>query len=67
MGNIVAVDCGPVKRWQEGNILWASNDFITMAYVEADDPRKVGHLGWEGPDEICVQYIGPKEAALWRR
>lgn len=51
------LDLGPVKRWRDGDIIFVENDWIRMAYVETDDPSKVGTLGLHGPDRMCVEYI----------
>lgn len=56
---------GKVCRRKDGDILYASNEWVSMAYVVADDPRKIGHMGWHGPDEICVEYITPEQGKLW--
>jgi hypothetical protein len=56
---------GSVRRWKEGDILWASNDWIGGAYVVTDDPREVGHMAWHGPKEICVEYITAEQGKLW--
>lgn len=56
---------GPVHRWTEGDVLKASNDWISMAYVVTDDSEKVGSLGLHEPDQLCVEYISPAQAALW--
>jgi hypothetical protein len=64
MSETVAV-FGPVHRWKDGDILRASNDWVSMAYVVADDPRKIGHMGWHGPDEVCVEYITQEQGRLW--
>lgn len=60
------MDFGPVRRWKEGDILYAENDLATMAYVETNDISKVGTGGFHGPKEIWVEYIGPRTAALWQ-
>jgi hypothetical protein len=54
-----------VKRWKTGDILWAENDFVRGVYVVASDPRKVGTLGFHGPDEICVEFISEDQGHLW--
>lgn len=59
---------GPVRRWREGNILLAANDFATMAYCITDDPRMVGRQGWHKPgdDGVMVEWITAEQAApLW--
>ena len=51
------LDMGPVHRWQEGDIMYAENDFILLTWVYTDDPSKVGTFGWHGPNQIYVEYI----------
>lgn len=62
------IDCGPVKRWWDGAILHAANDWISMAYMVTDDPDKLRgfRMGFEGPDQICVVYIDRKVGELWK-
>lgn len=48
---------GPVRRWQEGDIRYAENDWIRLAWVETDDPAMVGKFGFHGPDQIGVEYM----------
>lgn len=62
-------DLGPVRRWKEGDILYAENDFVRMAYVVTDDHEKLS--GWRlglhpyGDTEICVGYITHDQAKAW--
>lgn len=56
---------GPTRRWRDGDILHAENDFISGAYVVTDDKSKVGELGFHGPRELCVEYISPEAAKVW--
>lgn len=59
---------GPVRRWREGNILFAENDFIRGAYMVIDDQAKFEGLfgmGFEGPRQICVEYITAEVGKLW--
>jgi hypothetical protein len=60
-------DFGPVRRWKEGDILFAANDLLTMAYVATDDPEKLS--GWATglhcPDQMCVSYISHEQARAW--
>lgn len=56
---------GKVYRRRDGDILYASNSWVSMAYVVSADPRKIGHMGWHGTDEICVEYITPEQGKLW--
>jgi hypothetical protein len=62
----MAFDFGEVRRWKEGDVLWAENDFIRMAYAVTDDTDLVGSIGLHGPDQLCVEYISPTTAALWQ-
>lgn len=55
---------GLVRRWKDGGILYAQNDFVRLAYVVTDDLGKIGKLGY-GPKETIVEYISPKVASLW--
>ena len=56
---------GEVRRWKEGDILWAENDIIRMCYVVAENDSMVGHEGWHGPQQIWVEYISPDMAKAW--
>jgi hypothetical protein len=62
-------DFGPVRRWREGDVLFAENDWISAAYVATDDPEKLTgwRMGWHPYDgtEICVEYITPEQAKAW--
>lgn len=58
-------DLGPVERWKDGDVLFAENDAVTMAYAVTADPQKVGSSGWHGSKEIRVEYITPEAGALW--
>lgn len=46
---------GPVRRWKEGDILFAENDWISGAFVVTDDREKIGQLGLHpyGADQMC--------------
>lgn len=56
---------GKVYRWRVGDIFFAKNDWISMAYAVTDDPAKVGTVGLHGPEEMCVEFIGADKAKLW--
>lgn len=56
---------GKVRRWKDGDILYAENDAVLMAHVVTDDLTKLGQLAWHGPNKICVEYVSPKTASLW--
>jgi hypothetical protein len=58
---------GPVRRWKDGERLWAENDFATVVSVATDDPAKLTgwRLGLHGPDQMCVGYITREEAKAW--
>lgn len=49
---------GPVRRWLDGDILYAENDFIRLAWACTGDPAKIGRFGWHGPKQIGVEYVG---------
>lgn len=53
----MSIDCGPVRRWIEGGILYAENDFVRVCWGPTDDPAQVGKLGFYGPKEICVEFV----------
>jgi hypothetical protein len=57
MSDRVELDLGPVRHWQDGDIHYAENDFIRLAWVVTDDPAKVGTFGWHGPGQIGVEYV----------
>lgn len=65
MSHDAPFDLGPVKRWKDGDILHAENDFISGAFVVTDDQSKIGELCFHGPRELCVEYINAKTAKLW--
>ena len=48
---------GSVKRWMDGDIYMAKNDFCSLAWAVTDDPAKVGSFGWHGPQQIGVEYV----------
>lgn len=52
-----------VRRWRDGDVLWAENGFVTMAYVVTDKLRDVGTLGVHG--DLFVEYISAQQAKLW--
>lgn len=54
---------GPVKRWKTGNVYWAENDFLKMAYAVTHEPDKLGTVGIQ--DEIFVEYISETQSRLW--
>lgn len=58
-------DLGPVRLWKEGDILFADNDILLMAYAVADDQHPAGTEGWRGPEQIWVGYITPEKAKAW--
>lgn len=59
---------GPVRRWKDDHgIYWAENEWLRLAWAKTDDPAKEGSLGFHGPDEICVEFISPKNAADFDR
>ena len=55
---------GPPRKWKEGDILYAENEVVRMAYVVTDDLTKLGQMGWH--KDICVEYISPETGALWQ-
>lgn len=58
------LDLGLVRCWLEGDILYAENDFLKLAWAQTNDPEKFGKFGWHGPRQIGVEYVGPDE---WKR
>ena len=56
---------GNVRRWRDGERLWAENDWVTMVYVVTDDTELVGSVGLHGEDQMCVEFISPQTAELW--
>ena len=59
---------GETRRWTKDGIIYAENDFVRMAYAGTSDPKKIGTLGWRGPDRVCVEYVGTEIAeAMIRR
>lgn len=61
------MNLGPVRRWKEGNVLFAENDFIKMAYAVTKVPEKIGTLGWygKGQNAICVEFISESVSHAW--
>ncbi len=57
---------GGVRRWKDGDILYAENDWLLMAYVVTDDVSKLDALKIHGPDEVFVQLISADQAEPWR-
>jgi hypothetical protein len=55
---------GPIRRWRDGERLYAENDLVTMVYVVTEDVSKHG-LGLHGEDQMCVIYIPRVAAAPW--
>lgn len=55
---------GPVKRWKDGDVLWAENDILLMAYVVTDDFAKVGTIGLHD-NRIYVEFINADQAKAW--
>jgi hypothetical protein len=57
----------PTRRWKDGDVLWAENDFCRIAYVPTDDPAKLAgwRMGLHGPEKLCVSYITLDQAKLW--
>lgn len=56
---------GRVRRWKEGDRLFAENDWFRGAYVVTDNRSKVGSMGLHGPDQICVEFISAEKGKLW--
>lgn len=56
---------GPVRRWREGDILYAENDWLRMAFVATDDESKWGKPDWYGPKQIGIEYIPIETAKRW--
>jgi hypothetical protein len=57
-----------VRRWKEGDVLFAETYFARMAFVETDDPDKIGTVGWHRAgrdDQVHVEYIDAKAAEPW--
>ncbi len=54
---------GPIRRWQDGDVHYAENDFIRLAFVYTDDITQLGTGGWHGPDKIWVEYVARPSAA----
>lgn len=52
-----------VRRWKNGEIFYAENDFIRMAYTVTTDQTKLGTIGIQ--DDIFVEYINEQQAKLW--
>lgn len=59
----------PTRRWREGDILFAENDWVKTADVVSDDPKKLGGLGLGlhpyGDSQMCVGYITAEQAKAW--
>ena len=53
---------GKTKHWTKDGIIYAENDIARVAYAGTTDRKKIGTLGWHGPDQICVEYIDAKMA-----
>jgi hypothetical protein len=59
---------GPTRRWKVGDILFASNDLMTAAYVVTDEPDRVGTVGWfcqDGGDAVWVEYVDRYHGKAW--
>lgn len=54
---------GNIKRWKDGDLLWAENDWVKMAYAVSGDPAKIGNIGIVG--DTYVEFITEKQARLW--
>lgn len=52
-----------VKRWKEGDIYFAENTFLKMAYAVTHDKAKVGTIGIK--DDIFVELISEHQGRLW--
>jgi hypothetical protein len=50
------IDLGSLRHWQEGDIHYAENALVKLAWVYTTDSDLDGKMGWYGPDQICVQY-----------
>lgn len=57
---------GKVRRWKDGDRLWAENDWVRGVYVVTAEPDKVGSIGLHGPDQMCVEFISEDKALLWK-
>jgi len=58
---------GPVRRWKEGDIYFAENDWMRLAWAATDDPKMIGMCGWHGPREIMVEYCSRETADKFER
>lgn len=36
------LDVGPTRYWKDGDVIYAENDFIRVAYVASDHPSDIG-------------------------
>jgi hypothetical protein len=60
-------ELGPVRRWREGDILMAANDWISTACVVTTDPKKIGTHGLHPfrNTQMFVEFVAPHQAAAW--
>lgn len=62
---------GAVRRWKTGDILWAENELLRMAYVVTDNPTLVGTFAWHphkdgvANNAVGVEYISRETGAAW--
>lgn len=67
---MISTSLGVTRRWREGDILFAENDWISGAFVVTDDPEKMRGLGlgWHPykDTQICVEYITAEQAKAWQ-
>lgn len=54
---------GPVKRWKEGDIYFAENSFLRMAYAVTHDRAKLGTVGIV--NDIFVELISADQGRRW--
>lgn len=52
-----------LKRWKDGDVYFAKNSFVTMAYAVTHDRAKLGTVGVQ--DDIFVEFISEHQARLW--
>ena len=50
----------PTRRWKEGEIYYADNGIVRLAYVI--DADRAGTEGWHGPKKIWVEYRAPDDS-----
>ena len=58
---------GTVRRWRIGDVYYAKNNLVTMAYMINSDHASAGAIGTSGPgdDAVFVQYITTDQSKLW--